>query len=124
MTTSDELIAVLAQNPSDSALYLVTADLLEEEGNWELARAYRWCGENKKYPYRNPDSEWEWFMTWDIPAWNDNLQYRLAYKARKAMDFNWFNLNFRQNHQTFISCMSALAEHFDLVVTPYVYVPV
>jgi hypothetical protein len=42
----------LLKNPGDTLTMLAVADLLEEEGNESLARAYRWAAENRKWPVK------------------------------------------------------------------------
>lgn len=83
MTTSDELIAVLALNPSHFDLYLVTADLLEEDGQWSLSQAFRYCGDNGKHPrkVKNPNvpvtqQKWLWLMFTE----ESESEFRQTYK--------------------------------------------
>lgn len=118
MTTSDQLIAALALNPSDSDLYLIVADLLEEEGQEQLARAYRWCGENGKSPHRDiceqSNRGWSWTheTLGPLPKWN---HARLPYNPSSTVSYRWFseNLCYRRS---FASVMQTLAEHFNTVV--------
>jgi len=65
MTTSDQLIAVietavLEKQIINFDLFLVIADLLEEEGDYPLSVVFRWCSRNKKVPYLNP--RWGWAL--------------------------------------------------------------
>lgn len=66
MTTSEQLIAALAQDHKNHDLYLIVADCLEEEGQNDLACVYRWCGMTHRYP-NSPDDGlfqkhfWSWY---------------------------------------------------------------
>lgn len=48
MNTRESLLRACEENPGET--FLVFADWLEEHGEELLAKAYRWCGENNKYP--------------------------------------------------------------------------
>jgi len=61
MTTADELIAALALDHKNHDLYLIVADRLEEEGQWELSQVYRWCGMTKHYPEQDYD-HFDWYI--------------------------------------------------------------
>ena len=58
MTTSDQLIATLEQNPSDFPLYAITADALEDEGEFELSLVFRWCARHCKRPSFTSSNGW------------------------------------------------------------------
>ncbi len=111
MTSSSQLIEAIALNPSDPVPYLIVADLLEEEGQVELARAYRWCGENRKRPAFNKGIGWK--FCWTIPGTQYDTEFRLPY--RMIAEHDWYTKRFL-DHKSFSSIMQALAEHFDTVV--------
>ncbi len=63
----EEIIA----NPTDNFLKLKYADLLEDQGNSDLAAAYRYCGENDKHPrhmIRNYNKKGDWFVWYKFPG--------------------------------------------------------
>lgn len=115
MTTSDELIAVLATDPTDFDLFLVIADLLEEEGKNNLSIAYRWCGMTKKRPRQEVyNKKWSWshnHNTYRAPSWNEA---RLPKETKHGTkDFLTMNTLFA-GADTFLAAMQTLADNLEL----------
>jgi uncharacterized protein (TIGR02996 family) len=52
MTTTEALLARLLEHPDDWDAFGVYADALEENGQGELAFAYRWMRKNRRRPCR------------------------------------------------------------------------
>lgn len=57
MSLEEDLFKAVEANPSDNEAKSVYADYLEEQGNYDLAFALRWCGKRNKHPsflYKRP----------------------------------------------------------------------
>jgi len=119
VTTSQQLIDTLAKDPTQFDLFLVIADLLEEEDNYRLSIAYRWCGENQKRPdWREFDSLWKWYCTpfHKYPDAKKTDHARLP-KILEENDFSLWAPLFR--HSSFQKAMQALADNLELAGIHY-----
>lgn len=102
MTTSDELIEALSHNYTDTDFYLIVADCLEDEGQKELAAAYRWCGLNKQYPFFSP------YLT-DHPWFFCGYQFITAHRLNIYFDGRLRNKGTGYADSSFTNIMNALA---------------
>jgi len=108
------LKAAIEQNPSDTLSYLIAADLLEEEGNYKLAVAYRYCGQNKQYPIHHDDifkdeggsnNRWGWLRNQKVCSSPNSM---LIHETLN----DWFDDRSKKGwvRHSFSEIMSALAD--------------
>jgi uncharacterized protein (TIGR02996 family) len=104
--TEDALMRAVIDHPEDADRKLVLADFLDDQGREAEARAYRWCVETGRHPYKYPGLDlWLWLNN---AAWDDTGNAARAVLPKHLWEF--FFKKRRWGQTTFPEIMLALAE--------------
>ena len=68
MVTDESFRATIEAHYQESAPKLVYSDWLQEQGRWDEAMAWKWLGEQAKWPCRTPTFPNGWRYYWQPPG--------------------------------------------------------
>lgn len=104
MTTLERLYAALNASPQDHALKLMIADLLDEAGEHDAARCWRWLGEAGKWPEYDKDHGYTfWSSTRDFHGTIDDWCIGRAGSINLGM--LWYETPIEAYHQAVANLM-------------------